>query len=101
MAGIALTQPIFDSQIGNMAVGVDGNLLQWHELRTYITGAGGGLSGLQAPPLSYSSGNATTIFNTSADLEQLYQIYIGAQNLLVAKDFRVSGLNQLGGTLVH
>jgi hypothetical protein len=84
-----------------MAVNTDGMLLQWHEFRTYVTGAGGGLAGLQIAPLSYSLADATTIFNTSADLEQLYQIYIGAQNLAVAKDFRVSGLNAMGGLLIH
>src|SRR3979490_3214724 len=99
--GQAITVPLLNSQLANLANQTDGVLLQWHEFRTYVTGPGGGLAGLQAAPLSISNADATLVFNTSSDLEQLYQIYIGAQNLLVAKDFRVSGLNQMGGFLVH
>jgi hypothetical protein len=105
-AGIIIARTSFDSQIGNMATQLDGVLTQWHQLRTYITGPGGGFSGIQAAPLSYTdtpsgSGDASHVFNASADIEQLYQIYIGAQNLGTAKDFRTSGLNQLFGTGTH
>ena len=99
--GQAITVPLLNSQLANLANQTDGLLIEWHQFRTYVTGAGGGLAGLQAAPLSLSSADATLVFNTSSDLEQLYQIYIGGQNLAVAKDFRVSGLNQMGGFLIH
>lgn len=104
-AGITIARTSFDQDIGNKSNGIDLALLQWHQLNTYVVGPGGGFSGLQSTPLSYTdvpggSGDATHVFGGCADMEQLYQIYIGAQNLAVAKDFR-SNIKFLFGTGVH
>lgn len=101
-----LTTASFNTQIGNLIQQLDGVFHQIDEMRTWIVGAGGGLSGLEAAPLSYSTTDATNIFNSFADLEQLYQIYIGAssQNTLrgnnTAYDYRTNA-SLIGGTLVH
>jgi hypothetical protein len=105
-AGTQLTSAGFNAQIGSMASALDGVMNQWHQMRTYITGAGGGLSGLQAAPLSLSSADATVVFNAAADLEQLYQIYIGATSQTTARgnstayDYRTNA-GILAGTNVH
>jgi hypothetical protein len=105
-AGIAVVRANFDSQIGAMAQNLDGGLIQWHQLNTYVTGVGGGFSGIQAAPLSYTdtpsgSGDATRVFGACADMEQLYQIYIGAQALATAKNFQTANLNKLFGLGTH
>jgi hypothetical protein len=101
-----LTKPSFDAQIGNIVTQLDGVMLQIQQVRNYIVGAGGGLSGLEGAPLSYSVGDATAVFNTFADLDQLRQIYqgIASQNTLrgnnTAYDYRTNA-GLIGGTLVH
>lgn len=101
-----LSKTTFDAQIGNIVNQLDGVMLQIQEVRNYIVGAGGGLSGLEGAPLSYSVGDATNVFNTFADLDQLRQIYQGvaSQNALRgntnAYDYRTNG-GLIGGTLVH
>jgi hypothetical protein len=102
----SLTTASFNSQVGSIINQLDGVMHQVDQMRTWIIGAGGGLSGLEATPLSYSVTDATNIFNAFADLEQLYQIYIGAssQNTLRgnnnAFDYRTNA-SLIGGTLVH
>lgn len=104
-AGRAIVRATFDQELDNASNGIDLLLLQWHQRNTYVTGIGGGFSGIQAAPLSYtdtpaSAGDATHVFGACADMEQLYQIYIGAQNLSVAKNFRAN-LQFLYGMGVH
>lgn len=101
-----LTKTSFDAQIGNIVNQLDGVMIQIQEVRAYIIGAGGGLSGLEGAPFTYAVGDATNVFNTFADLDQLRQIYQGvaSQNTLrgnnVAYDYRTNG-GLIGGTLVH
>ncbi|SRR6266581_208060 len=94
-AGISIVRANFDSQIGAMATNIDGSLIQWDQLNAYLVGPGGGFAGIQAAPLSYTdvpggSGDATHVFGSIQDMEQLFKIYTGAQNLVVAKDFRAN-----------
>jgi hypothetical protein len=105
-AGIQLTQSGFNAQIGSMAAALDGVMTQWHQMRAYIIAAGGGLAGLQAAPLSLTTNDATVVFNSAADLEQLYQIYIGAASQSTLRgnsnsyDYRTNA-GLLAGTNVH
>ncbi len=105
-AGIQLSTAGFNSQIGSMAQALDGLMNQWHQMRTYIVGAGGGLAGLQTTPLSLTTADATVAFNSAADLEQLYQIYIGASSQSTLRgnsnpyDYRTNA-GLLAGTNVH
>jgi hypothetical protein len=105
-AGVQLTQQGFNAQIGSLAQTLDGVMTQWHQMRTYIIGAGGGLAGLQIAPLSLSTADATVAFNSAADLEQFYQIYIGANSQSTLRgnsnpyDYRTNA-GLLAGTNVH
>lgn len=105
-AGITIVRTSFDQDLGNKANGIDQLLLQWHQLYVWLTGPGGGFSGIQASPLSYTDtpsgqGDATHVFGAISDMEQLYQIYIGAQTLGSLKNFKTANLDKLYGTGVH
>lgn len=87
----ALGKGQFDSLMGGVATNIDGGTLQSHQVQTFLlahpdpdfTAAAGGPG-----PTGYASGDVTNFKSAYSDLEQFYQIYIGAQNLAVAKDFR-------------
>jgi hypothetical protein len=101
-----ITQPSFNAQVGSIVAGLDGLFVQVGQTRAWIIGAGGGLSGLEGAPLSYAVADATNVFNTFADLDQLRQIYQGlsSQSTLRgnsnAYDYRTNG-SLIGGTLIH
>jgi hypothetical protein len=87
----ALGKGQFDNLMNGTAMNVDGSTLQAHQIETFLlahpdadfTALAGGPG-----PTGYAAGDVTNFKSAYSDLEQFYQIYIGAQNLAVAKDFR-------------
>jgi hypothetical protein len=101
-AGITVQRGPFDQSIGQHARNVIDEITFWNDLSAWVNGVGGGFSGIQAAPLSYSdsppgSGDATRVFASCADMAQLFNIFHGTATLGVAKDF-TANLKFLTGT---
>lgn len=56
-----------------------------HDLRSWYLALGAG--GLTQVPYSLSAADDANVASALSDAEQLYQLYLGAQTLSVAKDF--------------
>lgn len=97
-----LTKAVLDNQMGSIISAIDGALLQAHELQQFFLAHVDGdfTASTGAGPTGYVQADVNTMKSAFTDLEQLYQIFIGSQNLASAKDFRAFA-KLIAATLVH
>lgn len=75
MAVNQVTQAQVESDLRNALASLNQSVQNWTLLYNLITAIG--TAGLQAAPYSYSSGDATNIFNAATDLYRLGQVAQG------------------------
>lgn len=84
--GFPKNQAAVDAIVGELAVSINRNFRRAAQLKIEVDS----YNDAALTAAGYSAGDITVIRNLVADLGQLNNIYIGAANLAVAKDFRTT-----------